>query len=184
MFSVPPLPPSNGFDVRFEDDSRYAVSGGELTVLNDSYPLRISFTFPDRSLDENWILVNNQTGEEYPLSSQDELLIETSLSTMTLKKVVPGIPVEFALHPAYPNPFNPVTTLRYDIPEGSWVKLDIYDMMGKHVKQLVDGRQEAGYKSVTWDATDDFSSAVSAGVYLFRLRSGEFTRAGKVIMLK
>ena len=184
MFSVPPMPPSGGFDVRFDNDFRYAESGGKLTILNEAYPIRISCVFPDNRLDENWVLVNNQTGEEYSLSSQDELLIETYLSTMTLKKVVPEIPAEFALHPAYPNPFNPITTLRYDIPEGSWVKLDIYDMMGKHIKQLVDGRQEAGYKSVTWDATDDFGSAVSAGVYLFRIRSGELTRAGKVIMLK
>ena len=74
------------------------------------------------------------------------------------------IPITFALHQNFPNPFNPITTLRYDLPSDALVTLSIYDMLGKEVTQLVNTSQQAGFKSVQWNATDSNGRAVSAGV--------------------
>ena len=59
--------------------------------------------------------------------------------------------------------------LRYELPEYSFVTLTIYDMLGKEITTLVNDQQEAGYKSVRWDATDSMGKPVSAGVYLFQI---------------
>jgi len=80
-----------------------------------------------------------------------------------------AIPLTFAIHQNFPNPFNPTTTLRYELPEQSFVTLTIYDMLGTEITTLVNAQQEPGYKSVKWDATDSMGKPVSAGVYLYRI---------------
>jgi flagellar hook assembly protein FlgD len=94
------------------------------------------------------------------------------------------MPKTFALHPAYPNPFNPVTTLRYDLLEQANVNIIIYDMLGRQVKILINQTQDAGYKSVNWNGTNDYGKPVSAGVYLYQIRAGKFTQTKKMVLLK
>ncbi len=94
------------------------------------------------------------------------------------------IPDEFALHQNYPNPFNPVTTLRYDLPEADLVSITIYDMLGREVKTLINQTQEAGYRSVIWDATNDYGKPVSAGIYLYQIHAGEYISTKKMVLLK
>ena len=84
----------------------------------------------------------------------------------------------------YPNPFNPVTTLRYDLPEDAMVTITIYDMIGKVVSNLVSSQQSAGYKSVQWNATNNTGQPVSAGLYLYRIEAGEFRQTKKMVLLK
>jgi len=86
------------------------------------------------------------------------------------------IPLQYVLHQNYPNPFNPITTLRYDLPENSYVNVTIYDMLGREIRTLVNTTQDAGFKSVLWDATNDFGKPVSAGVYLYKIQAGEFVQ--------
>jgi hypothetical protein len=74
-----------------------------------------------------------------------------------------GTPGAFALHPNYPNPFNPITTFTFDIPYSSFVILKVYDVLGREVATLVHRTHEAGYHSVTWDASN-----VASGVYFAR----------------
>ena len=93
-------------------------------------------------------------------------------------------PEKFTIHQNYPNPFNPVTTLRYDLPETGLVKITIYDMLGRQVKTLINQRQNAGYKSVIWDATNDFGKPVSAGIYLYQIQAGEYMQTKKMVLLK
>ena len=95
-----------------------------------------------------------------------------------------NIPKTFSLNQNYPNPFNPVTTLRYDIPENSHVNIIIYDILGRQVRTLVNQTQDAGFKSVLWDATNDFGKQVSAGVYLYQIQAGEFVQTKKMVLLK
>ena len=94
------------------------------------------------------------------------------------------IPTVFALLQNYPNPFNPVTTLRYDLPEQSTVNIIIYDMLGRQVRPLINQTQEAGFKSVIWNATNDYGKPVSAGVYLYQIQAGEFVQTKKMVLLK
>ncbi|SVA68971.1 uncharacterized protein METZ01_LOCUS121825 [marine metagenome] len=94
------------------------------------------------------------------------------------------IPNQLILHHNYPNPFNPVTTLRYDLPENAIVSITIYDKMGRIVKTMVNDDQTAGYKSIQWNATNDAGQPVSAGLYLYRIYAGEFVQTKKMVLLK
>ena len=94
------------------------------------------------------------------------------------------LPDVFALHQNYPNPFNPVTTLRYDLPENGYVTIIIYDMLGRKVKTLINKTQDAGYRSIIWNATNDYGRPVSAGIYLYQIQAGEYMRTKKMVLLK
>tara|TARA_B100000945_G_scaffold230379_1_gene186796 strand:+ start:389 stop:1762 length:1374 start_codon:yes stop_codon:yes gene_type:complete len=94
------------------------------------------------------------------------------------------LPQEFALHQNYPNPFNPVTRIRYDLPENSMVNITVYDMLGREVNTLVNKVQDAGFKSIIWDATNDYGKSVSAGIYLYQIKAGDFMRTEKMVLLK
>ena len=94
------------------------------------------------------------------------------------------LPIQFALYQNYPNPFNPVTTLRYDLPETGLVNIIIYDMLGRQIKALVNQTQDAGYKSVTWDAINDHGERVSAGIYIYQIQAGEYISTKKMVLLK
>ena len=93
-------------------------------------------------------------------------------------------PEQFILYPNYPNPFNPVTTIRYDLSEESFVDITIYDMLGNVVNNLVKTNQSSGYKSIQWDATNNQGEPVSAGVYLYKIQAGDFADTKKMILLK
>jgi arabinogalactan endo-1,4-beta-galactosidase len=84
----------------------------------------------------------------------------------------------------YPNPFNSFTTLRYDLPEDSFVDVTVYDMLGNVVNNLVNTNQSSGYKSVQWNATNNQGEPVSAGVYLYKIQAGDFVDTKKMILLK
>ena len=94
------------------------------------------------------------------------------------------LPEVFSLHQNYPNPFNPVTKLRYDLPENGLVTIIIYDMLGRQVKTLINQTQDAGYRSVIWDATNDYGKPVSAGIYLYQIQAGEYMQTKKMVLLK
>ena len=93
-------------------------------------------------------------------------------------------PTKFNLQNSFPNPFNPVTTLRYDLPEDALVNITIYDMVGRVVKTLMNDQQTAGYKSIQWNATNDAGSPVSAGIYLYMIQAGDFRQTKKMGLLK
>ena len=95
-----------------------------------------------------------------------------------------AIPTEFALHENYPNPFNPTTTLRFDLPEMANVTVTIYNMLGQIVRTFNMNDTPAGYHSIKWDATNDYGDPVGAGVYLYQLRANEFVKTKKMVLLK
>ena len=94
------------------------------------------------------------------------------------------LPHFFNLYQNYPNPFNPITTLGYDIPEDAMVNITIYDMVGRRVSTLVSNQQSAGYKSVQWNATNYAGTPVSAGLYLYTMKAGQFRKTKKMVLLK
>ena len=95
-----------------------------------------------------------------------------------------SLPNKFMLHQNYNNPFNPITTIRYELPEDSFVDVTIYDMLGNVINNLVNANQSSGYKSVQWNATNNQGEPVSAGVYLYKIQAGEFADTKKMILLK
>ena len=108
---------------------------------------------------------------------------DTSNCNQVLSTEIQG-PVSYALYNAYPNPFNPVTTLHYVLPKDGLVYITIYDMMGRVVNNLVSSQQRAGYKSIQWNGTNNAGQPVSAGVYLYTINAGDFSQAKKMILLK
>ena len=94
------------------------------------------------------------------------------------------MPNYFKLNQNYPNPFNPYTQINYQLPEENYVNIVIYDILGHEVKVLVNTKQNAGYKSVKWDATNNLGKQVPAGMYIYTIKSGEFTKAKKMMLLK
>ena len=94
------------------------------------------------------------------------------------------IPKKYRLYDAYPNPFNPTTILRYDLPQNSMVTITIYDILGRAINTIVNEVQDAGNQSIIWDATNDYGYPVSAGVYLYQLQANGVTRTKKMVLLK
>ena len=89
------------------------------------------------------------------------------------------IPEAFYLGKPYPNPFNPVTTITYDIPMDCSIELSVYDLRGRLVKQLITGYVAAGYYEIQWNA-----GTASSGVYFLRLVSSEKAITRKIILMK
>ncbi len=89
------------------------------------------------------------------------------------------IPSHFALHPAYPNPFNATTIIKYDLPKSADVKIEIFDILGRRVATLADGREEAGSHQVVWNG-----SSVSSGIYFYCLKATDFSEIKKMTLLK
>ena len=94
------------------------------------------------------------------------------------------IPKDFVLHHNYPNPFNPTTTIRYDLPKDSKVQIMIYDIMGRVVRILVNEKQNGGYKSIIWNGPNDFGQEVGMGMYFYRISAGGFVQIKKMVLLK
>ena len=93
-------------------------------------------------------------------------------------------PKEYSLHQNFPNPFNPVTTIKFDLPGSGDVVLKIYNILGQEVKTLVNKRMDSGFHSIIWNGTNDTGIKVASGMYLYRLRAGDYVKTRKMIFLK
>ena len=94
------------------------------------------------------------------------------------------LPKAFALHQNFPNPFNPITTIHFDLPKESNIKLSVYDILGRSIKELVNEKQSPGFKSIKWDATNNFGKRVSAGLYIYSIEAENFRQTKKMLLLK
>ncbi len=104
-----------------------------------------------------------------------------------LAKFSPGpskAPAVFALHQNFPNPFNPSTTIAFDLPTPGRVNLSVYNLRGQLVRTLVDGEMPAGYQKVVWDGKDNSGSVAANGQYLFRISSEGRVFTKKMLLLK
>ena len=93
-------------------------------------------------------------------------------------------PGQFSLSQNAPNPFNPTTSIRYELPNTVQVTLKVYNLLGQEVRLLVNARQEAGFHTIIWDGRNVAGRSVSSGVYFYRIEAGEFTKAKKMLLLK
>ena len=119
--------------------------------------------------------------EGQPLIDQANAII-ASLGLPATKPVVAS--AGNGLSQASPNPFNPMTQIRYSTVEPGQVRLVIYSSLGQAVRTLVSGHQGAGSHQVTWDGRDDLGRAVSSGIYLYRMVSGGFIATRSMVLLK
>ena len=94
------------------------------------------------------------------------------------------IPKEFVLYQNYPNPFNPLTNIQYDIPEKAFVTINIYDILGRKIKTLVNEMNDAGFKSIQWTATNDFGEPVPSGIYFYMIMAKDYSSIKKMLLVK
>ena len=90
-----------------------------------------------------------------------------------------GLPVNFSLEQNYPNPFNPATVIKYQLPKSSFVKLKVYDLLGKEVASLINSQVEAGYHQAEFNGSN-----LSSGLYIYKLETDGFTDVKKMILVK
>ena len=132
--------------------------------------------------------LNPVTFQEYMKREAGLLALITQSKGATASSVA-LLPKTFALHQNFPNPFNPATTIRYDLPEISHVKISIYNMLGQKVVTLVDRTVEAGYQRATWDMSRS-GNALASGLYIYQIvaegkeTGKKFITARKMLMIK
>ena len=201
-FEMPPLPPADAFDARFE-----SVEGGLMVALlpvvsaspvelpirlqSAAYPVTVAWDILDAVKYE---LADGATGEllcEGSLESRDSVRVEdNSIGRLLLR--VPGgtgVPNEFALWQNFPNPFNPSTTIRFALPVESLLTIEIFNLLGQCVRNLTAGKREAGYHTVVWDGSTDAGLSLGSGVYLLHLKANgadgrSFSSVQKLLLLK
>ena len=158
------------FDWLDIDDVAGAVDPGRQSTINLSFnTVGVSAGVYQTKLQ----LINNSQ------SSIVEIPVTLSVSTAVSNEEEPFRPSEFKLRPAYPNPFNPETTLSFELPEASVVTLEVYDVLGRRVQTLVNEPFAAGTHAVTLNAT-----SLSSGLYMVRMQAGRFVATQQVSLIK
>ena len=127
------------------------------------------------------VIADGGSKRTYASNGPITLTIDASSVSTEESGIIPDV---FALHANYPNPFNPSTAITYDLPEAATVHLVIYDVLGRQVRTLVNDDLTAGYHRAVWDATDDIGKPLSAGLYIYRIKAGSYSKTMKMVLLK
>jgi hypothetical protein len=108
-----------------------------------------------------------------------------TVNAQTLNMDVLGeLPDSYILNQNYPNPFNARTSISFNIPASTFIKVGIYNVLGQYVKELFAGRLEAGSHHLIWDGTGADGQAVTSGVYFYRLQAEDFDKTKKMLLVK
>jgi len=166
-------------------DLYFSSNGGgdweEIELDLESFKTTNTWTVPQLLTENARIrIVQDNAGTNYSDDSGDFIITDTQSSI----EINDHNPTVFKLHPNYPNPFNPTTTISYDLSRSSNVELKIYDQLGRLVKTLVNDRQNANHYKVSWDGRDEAGNQVVSGIYVYRLKIDSFSQARKMILLK
>jgi hypothetical protein len=171
---------SSPFIVSFTIDDSATSPFVMVTTRQTSGPY-YSFTYLCDSWAETpgWYYIMSSNGETYLW------LIRAYISyPATGVESVELVPTEINLSQNYPNPFNPSTTIRYLLPHRAWVRLEIFDLLGRKVKTLLDGIENAGERTIVWSGETDVGQRVTSGVYMCRLISEGITISRRMLILK
>jgi len=177
LYSLPPKPPSGATDIRFSDDTKFCMLNDCLIeITSDGKPLKFDCNIKDS---EEWQLID-ENGKEYNCSDVQEKELNIETGYLVLKKITtPTIPQSFSLDSAYPNPFNPLTRIRFTVPEMTEVDLSVYNLKGKLIDKLVSKTFEPGTHIQSWDA-----QFVPSGVYFLVMEAGTYSSSQKLILMK
>ena len=152
------------------------LSGGHI-VSNDQNYLSVPVTFIGGERDIANISISNIN-----IAGADGKLVNFIGRTTSLTLQV--IPTEFALHQNFPNPFNPITEIQFDLPEESAVSLDIYNLMGQNIRTLASETYSPGFHSIVWDGTNDYGEQVATGMYFYSIQTNLSQATKKMLFLK
>ena len=186
--ALPPLPPSEMFDVRFDlgDIGTWQVprvtQTTDFRIQLQGDRIQLGWKIPSEEIGL-WKLIVN--GRIFDLEGKDMVALEPGIDQVFLRQQIGrAVPQVYALGQNFPNPFNPATTIHYTLPEITPVSLTIYDIAGQVVRHLIDQKQVAGSHQVIWDGLDEFGAQTANGVYFYELRAGKFRALRKMLLLK
>lgn len=162
--------------------SSFYLHAQERNIINYSFEDNRSAVSPQQEIRINMLVGKAVVG----MSGSGNYLIKSSnllnLREQERNEFISGekeLPVSYALGQNYPNPFNPVTRIRYSVPQESYVSISIYNMLGEKVQQLVDDTRSPGTYTIDWDA-----SGFTSGIYLYTMKSGNYSESKKLILLR
>jgi hypothetical protein len=142
------------------------------SALNpNDHDYRVGFRFVSDASD-NWtgLYLDDIGWAIGPMTGLDEFVVE--------------LPRDLSLNQNYPNPFNPQTNIAFALPHGSYVSLDVFDLLGRRVVRLIDEEMKAGNYTITWDGRDDRGNEASSGIYFYRLSTDQGIRQEKMTLLR
>ena len=183
-YVLPPLPPDGVFDVRYATQTSLEITDRvrqrdvAILISSAAYPVTIEWNSRLR-VDQGALMID---GNSIPLRSQGQIQILNSESQVRLRLSPASskeLPRAFLLHQNFPNPFNPTTTIRYDLPQDAHVSVKIYNSLGQVVKTLINGDEGGGFKSVDWNSTNNAGNDVASGVYFYRLEARSTAHPGQ-----
>ena len=130
--------------------------------------------------------------EDTPIQSDfqilDGILVDLAGNVDQMHNIAIGrldaVPEAYGLGQNLPNPFNPSTTIEYEVPESGNVRLIVYNLLGQQVRTLVSDNIEAGFHTIVWDGADEFGRGVASGIYIYRMSAGEFKATKRMMFLK
>jgi hypothetical protein len=157
-------------DVAGVSEASGSGSSDGMTGVNTS-EMQLQSTYKDWDFDEIWMITE---GETYPYLQNLGLPVSNEDEAKRAE-----VPRKVELHQNYPNPFNPSTVIGYQLPVSSYVSLEVFDLLGRQVAILVNGKQSAGQYTVTFDASN-----LSSGFYIYRIQAGEFVSTKKLMLIK
>ena len=183
-YSLPPKPPAGAFDVRFSGNWKYCGNDGVIEIMNPHETLEIQYNIQNNEKWEIIPVIANGTkwSATIPMNGKKNITLNSYIEKLILRKSQSTtIPQKFALHPAYPNPFNPSTTISFDIPDAADrnTSLHIYDITGKLATTLINKVLPAGSHVVTWNPKN-----LSSGLYIVQLKVGNKIFNQKLTFLK
>jgi len=181
-YSLPPKPPAPATDFRFSGDTKLCTIDECLVqVMNDGRPIIVSYDIKDGEI---WEIVD-ESGNITLCSGAKMMELNSESESFNLRKITsPIFSRSFSMSHAYPNPFNPITRISFDIPFKSQVSLIIYDILGQEVKELIKGDMTEGRHSVVWNAINNEGKKVSAGIYFYNINYENSKHIKKLILLK
>jgi len=182
-YKLPPKPPLGAFDARFSGDTKLVETFGNIEVMNNTQELFISYSINiDEDDDKSWLLISSEN-EEYELEDSGQLILNGSVGHFTLSRVS-LIPTSFSISQNFPNPFNPITSINYIVPENSAIAISIYNLSGQKITDLVDSYIQTGMYTVTWDGMNHKGLSVPSGVYIYTFETYSFKSMKKMILIK
>jgi len=180
---LPPLPPRGVLDVRYTTNSDVEQLGqGEhvLRLSSVEYPIKVT---AENLKGRNLRLKDAIDGKiiDKELKEGGPVLISEAMSQLLIDDLdgLSEVPKDFALEQNFPNPFNPLTRIKFALPVDSRVRLVLYDVLGQEVAALVMGEREAGYHVVEFDGT-----GFASGFYIYRIEAGDFVQTMKMLLVK
>lgn len=162
--------PSSFSSIYVFDQPQYTIAAGE------SLQVSLTFTPPNDIVYNGRVELNNNSDND---PAHRIMLIGTGVEASAIADPNGSLPTAFALEQNYPNPFNPSTRIDFALPQQADVRITVFNTLGQQVDRLVQGRMEAGYHSVPFDAHD-----LSAGLYFYKLEAGSFVQVRKMMLLK